>query len=67
MEDFAAGKLRRRSDDDISEPLTRRGVQAVFWAGGRAIAAAERARGAAAPRPRAKFVEVGELVGAARI
>ncbi|BBW99672.1 ferredoxin [Mycolicibacterium moriokaense] len=67
MEDFAAGKLRRRSDDDISELLTRRGVQAVDWAGWLAIDAAERARGAAAARPRAKFVEVGELVGAARI
>jgi ferredoxin--NADP+ reductase len=46
--------------------MTHRGVEPVGWRGWRAIDAAERNRGAEASRPRVKFIDVAEMVAAAK-
>jgi ferredoxin--NADP+ reductase len=66
LADFAAGRLPEAAGTDIAAVLRTRGVTAVDWSGWLAIDAAERARGAESARPRAKFVDVAELVGAAQ-
>ncbi|MGE0219856.1 FAD-dependent oxidoreductase [Mycolicibacterium sp.] len=64
--DFAAGLLNRAVDGDVRALLADRDVAVVDWQGWLAIDAAERARGAAAGRPRSKLVRVDDLVGAAQ-
>lgn len=66
MEDFAAGRLPCPDGAEVADVLRGRDVVAVDWAGWLAIDAAEKARGAQSSRPRAKFVELAELVGAAQ-
>lgn len=67
LADFSAGLLDREIGDReaLRELLVERGVAEVSWEGWRSIDAAERARGAAASRPRIKFVDVDEMLGSA--
>ena len=77
FEDFDAGVLG--DDGTTDEPgkntagrdrlralLAERGLEPVDWAGWRGIDAAERGRGAERSRPRVKFVEISEMLSAAR-
>jgi ferredoxin--NADP+ reductase len=66
LADFTAGRLPNADGTDLAALLRARGVTALDWAGWLAIDAAERARGAENSRPRAKFVDIAELVGAAQ-
>lgn len=67
-EDFDAGLLRRdvSIDPTMSELLVQRGVQPIDTTGWRAIDTAERDRGVDLQRPRVKFVDVAEMLVAAR-
>ena len=65
--DHLDGALHRtvRGPDELQKLLQDRGVQAVDWRGWRAIDTAERERGAAASRPRVKFIGIPEMRTAA--
>ena len=67
-DDFAAGLLDRAVEDRdaLQALLTARGARPIPWRGWRAIDEAERARGAAASRPRVKIVAVADMLSAAR-
>jgi ferredoxin--NADP+ reductase len=65
--DHLDGTLQR----DVAEPvalrklLEERGIRPLDWSGWRAIDGAERDRGAAASRPRVKFIAIEDLHAAA--
>ncbi|MCF6387033.1 FAD-dependent oxidoreductase [Mycobacterium sp. MBM] len=65
--DHLDGALHRpiRGPGELQKLLQDRGVQAIDWPGWRAIDAAERERGAAASRPRVKFIGIPEMRAAA--
>ncbi len=69
LEDFDAGKLA----PDVADPagivrlLSERGSSPIGWTGWRAIDAAERRRGAEVSRPRVKFIDITEMVSAAKV
>lgn len=65
--DHLEGTLDRhvRGPDALRKLLQDRGVQAIDWQGWRAIDTAERERGAAASRPRVKFIGIPEMRTAA--
>ncbi|MUL74536.1 FAD-dependent oxidoreductase [Mycolicibacterium sp. CBMA 226] len=66
-DDFDAGLLDHDlGRSDLAELLAARGAQPVNGAGWRAIDAAERAYGAEQHRPRVKFVEIADMLTAAR-
>lgn len=67
LEDFDAGRLNRSigSGEQLGTLLRNRGAQVVDWAGWQAIDAAERRGGAESSRPRVKFVDVEDAIGAA--
>jgi len=67
-EDFDAGGLARDVKDRAAllEVLAERGVDPVDWQGWRAIDVAERRHGAEASRPRVKFVDIRDMLAAAR-
>jgi ferredoxin/flavodoxin---NADP+ reductase len=66
--DFDDGKLNRdvADRDALRRKLAELGAQPVDWRGWRNIDTAERKRGADASRPRVKFVDVDEMLAAAR-
>ncbi|MEZ0365909.1 FAD-dependent oxidoreductase [Mycobacterium sp. pUA109] len=63
-EDFDAGSLSRAvaNRDSLAGLLAERGAVPVDWQGWRAIDTAERKRGSEFSRPRAKFVDVTEML-----
>ncbi|MCW2557417.1 MAG: putative ferredoxin/ferredoxin--NADP reductase, partial [Mycobacterium sp.] len=67
-DDFTAGSLDRAIEDRdaMRTLLVERGARPIPWRGWRAIDEAERARGAAASRPRVKLVAVAEMLSAAQ-
>lgn len=67
--DYDDGKLSREVKDRaaLRELLKDRGVDPVDWRGWRAIDAAERKRGAEGSRPRLKFVDIAEMIHAAKV
>lgn len=69
LSDFDEGRLARSIGDRnaLHELMNQRGIAAVRWVGWRAIDAAERTRGAAESRPRAKLVTVGEMLAVADV
>lgn len=66
-QDYTGGVLKRDLGDsaELRKLLEERGIRALGWAGWRAIDGAERDRGAAAARPRVKFVAVEDMRAAA--
>jgi ferredoxin--NADP+ reductase len=67
-EDFDAGLLRHEMTGgaDVAELLSQRGAEPIDNTGWHAIDTAERDRGAALRRPRVKFVELADMLDAAR-
>ena len=67
-DDFDTGALTREVADReaLLELLAERGAYPVDWQGWRAIDTAERRRGADASRPRVKFVDIRDMLAAAR-
>jgi ferredoxin--NADP+ reductase len=67
-QDFDGGRLSRQVGDReaLRRVLADRGADPVDWKGWRAIDAEERRRGNAAKRPRIKFVDISEMLAAAR-
>jgi ferredoxin--NADP+ reductase len=67
-EDFDAGLLTREIGDraSLADVLVDRGVEPLDWQGWRAIDAAERQLGSEAGRPRVKFVDVADMLVAAK-
>jgi ferredoxin--NADP+ reductase len=67
-EDFDGGGLTREvaGRDALRRRLADRGADPVDWQGWRSIDTAERKRGAEASRPRVKFVDVEDVLAAAR-
>jgi len=67
-EDFDDGKLSRDVQDRaaLQELITQRDAETIDWRGWRAIDGAERQRGEEASRPRVKFVDVAEMLAAAK-
>ncbi|MBI3224231.1 MAG: FAD-dependent oxidoreductase [Mycolicibacterium cosmeticum] len=66
-QDHLDGTLRRDLDDPYALPklLEERGIRPLDWSGWRAIDGAERDRGAAASRPRVKFIAIEDMRAAA--
>lgn len=66
--DFDTGSLAREVKDRaaLTEMLVERGATRVCWGGWRAIDTAERERGADAARPRVKYVDIVQMISAAR-
>lgn len=66
--DFDEGILERDVDDRaaLDQLLQQRGVQPLDWKDWRTIDKAERKNGRAASRPRIKFVDVDDIIAAAR-
>lgn len=67
-EDYDSGMLNRtvREPSGIGELLADRNAEPLNWHGWKAIDAAERDRGDAASRPRVKFVDIADMLVAAR-
>jgi len=66
-DDFDTGALNRHvGQTDLPELLTTRGTQPVSDEGWRSIDASERARGIEHRRPKVKFVEIADMLTAAR-
>ncbi|MDF3337493.1 FAD-dependent oxidoreductase [Mycolicibacterium septicum] len=67
-QDFDRGLLSRPVADRqaVEQLLTARGAAPIGWQEWRAIDSEERRRGSTAKRPRVKFVEIAEMLAAAR-
>jgi ferredoxin--NADP+ reductase len=67
-EDYDSGLLNRTvcEPSGIGELLADRNAEPLNWHGWKAIDAAERDRGDAASRPRVKFVDIADMLVAAR-
>ncbi len=67
-QDFDGGRLSGQvgNREALRQTLADRGADPVGWKGWRAIDAEERRRGSATKRPRIKFVDIAEMLAAAR-